>query len=496
LAEPLQIVFGHVKPECSHLDWRNYSLAEQEREIGKYLLADRNKGFDLAEAPLTRLALIRTGDEKHVFIWSGHHLQIDGWSWPIVLGEVSKRYSEWIRGNDSEWHPAPLYRSYMEWLSHQNPSDEKQFWEEHLGEVQAPTPLPEEPEGISDEDQLSEELILLNSDLSTQLQHLARSHQLTVNILMRGAWALLLSHYSGHEEVVLGASFSGRPAELSGVESIVGPFVNNLPVRVNVSSKDSLLTWLSNLQSQQFELSRHDHSSISQIQEWSKVPLRTRLFNSLFVFQNYLVDPSSYRLNDRAELSILSAPERTNYLITLLIVPVKDQFSVKMIYRSERFARTTIRTILKDFEGALKEFTTSPGQTLSHVFSILSPLAAKELPRKREASRTQFVAPKSELEQTIASIWQEAFLLDKVGLYDNFFDLGGHSLLMIKVHARLVEKLKMDLSIIKMFQYPTVSSLAKYLSKESSESSYDKIQERAQKQREALVRQRKSIRRN
>jgi acyl carrier protein len=100
-----------------------------------------------------------------------------------------------------------------------------------------------------------------------------------------------------------------------------------------------------------------------------------------------------------------------------------------------------------------------------------------------------YIAPQTELEKQIAGIWQQAFGVERVGTADNFFDLGGHSLLMIQVHARLCATLAREISVVLMFQYPTVGSLAKFLGQAPGEHTFEKVQNRAQLQRAALARQ-------
>ena len=98
-----------------------------------------------------------------------------------------------------------------------------------------------------------EQQILLPVTTTAALRSLARLQQLTLNTLVQGAWGLLLSRYSGEEDVIFGTVVSGRPPDLAGVESMVGMFVNTQPARVKIRPKDSLLSWLKQLQGQQME---------------------------------------------------------------------------------------------------------------------------------------------------------------------------------------------------------------------------------------------------
>ncbi|MCG8346827.1 MAG: amino acid adenylation domain-containing protein [Chloroflexales bacterium] len=107
--------------------------------------------------------------------------------------------------------------------------------------------------------------------------------------------------------------------------------------------------------------------------------------------------------------------------------------------------------------------------------------------QSRGAMRKAFVRPRTELEQAVASIWQEVLRVDQVGLHDNFFDLGGHSLLMVKVHNQLQEMAQRDIPLVEMFRYPTVQALATYLGhNEQGAITVQQSRDRAKKQREAM----------
>jgi non-ribosomal peptide synthetase component F len=291
---------------------------------------------------------------------------------------------------------------------------------------------------------------------------LAREEGLTLNSVVLGAWALLLAHWSGDRDVTLGAAFSGRPSEEPGIESMVGPCVANLPVRMLVPAEASLGTWMTDLQGAQSEVAQHQYAPLERIQDWAGVPWRMRLFDSLLVFQNYSVDEGARRLGPEVDVEILSLPEATNYPITLTVLPGAE-LRLRLLYHRSHSSPATARLMMTDLVSLLGAMSRGGAVSLG---SLLEQLPARS--RSWAASpiaprRAAFAAPRSETENRIAAIWAELFQVPQVGLDDNFFDLGGHSVLLIRAHALLGDALGLALPIVALLQYPTVRSLAQFL---------------------------------
>lgn len=441
---------------CVHAEWQmeDWRGAFTDARFAAFLSDDARRGFDLSRPPLTRLALLHVAEDEWRLVWSHHHMQIDGWSWPIVLREVAAAY------RDSPLPPAPNYTAYLDWLAHRPADVSADFWRTHLANFREPTPLP--CECIAG----SEGKLVLDAEFSQRLRDTARARRVTVNTLMQAAWALLLAQRSTRSDVVFGASFSGRPADLPGVENIVGPMVSNLPVRATVDPTEPIETLLSRLHEQSFTLQEHQFTPLPQIHACSELPWRERLFDTLLVFQNYITS-GDIMIED------LVSPIRTNYPLTLVATP------------GPQFALTLIGArIPEEMLGWLREILI--GLIVGKLPTIPQRAAPPSLPRTRSAN---FVAARSALEKQIARVWCEAFGADDLGIRDNFFDLGGHSLLMLRVHARLREVLKRDISIVQMFQHPTIESLARHLDGSSTPAErVTAAQERAARQRAALVR--------
>ncbi|HIP97139.1 MAG TPA: amino acid adenylation domain-containing protein, partial [Anaerolineae bacterium] len=351
---------------------RGLPPTEQETRLKTFLQAERLNGFKLSEPPLMRLALMRVDEDAYKFVWTHHHLLMDGWSLPILLQEVFAFYEAFRRGQELYLEPHRPYRDYIAWLKQQDLSQAEAFWRQVLRGFTAPTPLVVDraPESVSDESPVAGDAgygkleTLLSVETTAALGALARQHELTLNTMVQGAWALLLSRYSGEEDVVFGATVSGRPADLAGAESMVGLLINTLPVRARVSPEASLLAWLRELQTHQVELRQYEYSSLVQIQGWSDVPRGLPLFESILVFENYPVETSLQAQEGSLTIQDVHTAERTNYPLTVVAGP-GEKLMLQIAYDCRRFDAATIQRMLGHFQTLLESIAADPGRRIS-----------------------------------------------------------------------------------------------------------------------------------
>ena len=367
LDEPVQVVHRQAQLILHRPDWRELSPAQQQERLAAYLETERRQGFDLSEAPLMRLALIRLSSDRYQFVWSYHHLLLDGWCNALILKEVFTFYEAFSQGRDVEIKRSRPFRDYIAWLQEQDLSGAETFWRNKLQGFTAPTPLRVDQlaEHSSELEQVyGEESISLTRNATQALQALARQHRLTMYTLVQGAWAVLLQRYSGETDVVFGEVVSGRPAELAGVEAMMGVFINTLPVRVRVSPESLLIPWLKQLQEQQVETRQYEHSPLVQVQRWSQLPPGTQLFDSLLVYENYPVEAFLKERTQALSIEGLVTFQAANYPITMTVAPGSElAFNIK--YDGTRFDRATIRRMLNHTRTLLEAIAANPEQRLA-----------------------------------------------------------------------------------------------------------------------------------
>ncbi|MCP4663057.1 MAG: amino acid adenylation domain-containing protein, partial [bacterium] len=367
LEKPAQVVYRHLEVGIEHDSWCGLSEAEQRRRLDAYLRADRERGFELGVAPLMRLALFSLGERSFQFVWSFHHLLLDGWSHGLVLDEVFSCYAALTERRPVLLARPRPYRHYIAWLQRQDLEAAKSFWHKELAGLDGPTPLGPRPDHSSGgHGHYRQTKCHLGSSTTSAVQALAQRRRLTLNTAVQGTWALLLARYSGLEEVVFGATVAGRPAEISGVGSMVGLFINTLPVRVEVKQDEALMPWLERLQAQQVELRSYEYSPLDQVQKWSGAPAGQPLFEHILVFESYPLDTSLKTSVPELEIVEVRPIEQTNYPLTVLAAP-GPQLELGINYDSERFEASMIRRLLAHWRELLQGFAADPERRLSEL---------------------------------------------------------------------------------------------------------------------------------
>ncbi len=377
LDTPLQVVRQQVDVPWTELDWCSLPSDEQDTQVQAKLRADRAQGFDLSQAPLLRLHLIRLSEQVTHFTWSFHHLLLDGWSASAVLGQVFACYEAARQGHTLSLPTGRPYRDYIYWLQQQDLAQAETFWRETLRGFTAPTSLHvalAAPAKTAPKPDYADFVLRIPATTTAALQTLARQQQLTLNTLTQGAWALLLSRYSGEPDVVFGVTVAGRPATLAGVESMVGMFLNTLPLRARVEPQLRILPWLQSLQAQAAEARQYEYTPLVQIQTWSELRQHPgtdqqsrgqSLFETLFIFENYPVDAS---LEQNSSLAIAHAhvTEWTNYPLTVEVIP-DTNLLVRFSYMSGHFDAATIQRLATHFQTILEGLVDNPTQRLDAV---------------------------------------------------------------------------------------------------------------------------------
>ncbi|HEV2783795.1 MAG TPA: amino acid adenylation domain-containing protein, partial [Actinophytocola sp.] len=362
LDEPVQVVHRGVVLPVAHYDWRQLSEVDRDAELTRVLAEDWAAGIDLTVAPLMRIAIAALPDDQVLLIWTSHHVLTDGWSLGEVFGEMCEQYAAIVGGREPVLVTRRPFRDYLRWLREQDQRQAEEHWRRVLSGFAAPTALPYDRQPTEAHRAGSSESVrfALPAEQSAALRAVAQRNGLTVNTLVQGAWAVLLSRYSGERDVVFGTTVSGRPAELNGVESMVGMFINTVPTRTVLHNGQSTVSWLRALQDAQVESRRFDFVSLAQLQAWSDLPAGAKLFDSLVAFENYPVDEAGI-----AETGIrvrdVAAVDPTSFPLSLR-ANISDRLDFILSYDPRLFDSATIRRMADRIPLLLTGFAEDPEQ--------------------------------------------------------------------------------------------------------------------------------------
>jgi len=349
---PLQVVHGEMKVALDQEDWRGLAPEELERRLDDLLRADRARGFDPARPPLVRWKLLRVGPDEHRLLWSHHHLLLDGWSFSLLAAEFLATYEALRRGEEPVPQRRHPFRDYIAWLESQSLDRAEEYWRRVLAGWHEPTPLPGGPEGGQGAPGTDARDLRLSAAATDLLHARARSSRVTLNTLAQAAWGSLLGRYGGRGDVLFGATVSGRPTELAGVESMIGLLINTLPVRLQVEEGE-IGPWLEQIQAEQAELRQFEHTPLLEVRAWSEVPRGAPLFESILVFENY---PRETSLQPAGGGSLgvaqVRAIAQTNYPLTVVAMP-ENQLLLRIAYDASRFDALTVDRMLLHLETLL-----------------------------------------------------------------------------------------------------------------------------------------------
>jgi non-ribosomal peptide synthetase component F len=264
-------------------------------------------------------------------------------------------------------------------------------------------------------------------------------------------------------------------------------------VRVGVNAEEPAGEFFRNVHNHLLKLASHQFTPLMEIQRSSEVPWRYRLFDSLVVFQNYLVDENARRLGAQVEIADFEGPIHTNYPVLLLAEPDAG-LRLTLVYDRKTVARSTMERWGRDLQLLLELSPALLDKSVGELQKLLSPRSAQvsQTDQIQTAQSQNFMPAQTEMEKSIAAVWQKMFGLDQINVETNFFELGGHSLLLVQMHGLLRQALSSEFPIVALFEHPTVRALARHLGQpaELGSEKSEQLRDRALRQKRALAQMR------
>lgn len=376
------------------LDWTGVPPDEKPERLAAFLRRDWERGFDFDAGIPMRFALLRMPDHASVLIWTVHHALLDGRSLAIVWREWFAFYDALERGAAVRLaDPAP-FRVHVEWLLRQDLTAAERYWRQSYAGIS------ETGEYIVDRlcrpaggpDGIGREGVCLSAEDTSALRSLASRRGVTVNNLVQGAWALLLSRYSGRPDVVFGVTRAGRHADVAHGGEMAGLLINTLPFRIAVDPGAALAPWLGRIGEQWAALRPYEHTPLEKIREWSGLPPGMPLFDSILVYDHEPPSELPRQLGGSWLERTLRREQRTDVPLTLAAYG-RPLLSLEIVYDGRLFARETVAGMVRHLDTLLQSFVAQPDGRLAALRMLP---AAEEAWLLSEVNRTEVAGEKDQ----------------------------------------------------------------------------------------------------
>ncbi|WP_366293179.1 non-ribosomal peptide synthase/polyketide synthase [Paenibacillus sp. AN1007] len=360
--EPIQVVFRERKCEVYYEDIRSVSDENPEETLANFVNADKANKFDLTKGSLMRVTVLRTGDESYHVIWSHHHILMDGWCMSFMIKEVFDTYFAFQEKRMLELPPVTPYSRYIEWLEAQDAASASDYWSGYLAGYEQQTKLPQERTQLKQSAfEAAEMNVELGKELTGQIERVARQQQVTLNTFMQTVWGLVLQVYNSSEDVVFGSVVSGRPAEIPGIESMIGLFINTIPVRIQGGADETAADILRKTQDQALASGAYETFPLYEIQSLSEQ--KRDLINHIMVFENYPMEEQIEQVvggeKEALKIANIQSPEQTNYDLDITVIP-EEHILLRFTYNALTYREEDIRQIYGHFVRALEQVAANP----------------------------------------------------------------------------------------------------------------------------------------
>lgn len=377
LEKPVQVVLKNRMPDFFHQKLAIHLDKEAiNTEISVFKTTDRKRGFDLKRGSLMRLSILQIDATTFEFIWSYHHIIIDGWSMGILIEEFFEIYNGLHNKRPIRIEDPQPYKRYISWLTNKDTKASNNFWKNYLANITKASHIPPTKLYVTDTVYKNARNILEFSEEETnQLNYFVKEQQLTLNNFIQTIWGIILSKYTKQEEVIFGMVTSGRPPEIRNIEAMVGLFINTIPVRIKIDKEKTIATLLKEVQSNALLQEAHQYISLADIQ--AATPLKNNLFDHILVLENFPIadqlEAFSNTNNSEEKLDCaienIDVFEQTNYNLSLLIQPTK-KLIIDFLFNENVHDSAFIKLIANDFKRLILQSIKDKEETVDTLFKL------------------------------------------------------------------------------------------------------------------------------
>ncbi|GAA2819638.1 hypothetical protein GCM10010452_54950 [Crossiella cryophila] len=358
-APPVQFIPGEFELPFDYVDLST----QDESAFDDFVAGQRARPFHADRPPLIRFGLATVAPGAHRLVMTSELILLDGWSGGLLLSSLLEFYTDPAAEHA---RPTTPFRDYLRWLTAQDHEQARAAWRRNLDGLAEPTLLVAGTDSRAVDVTAADEIHLeLPADLATRLAHRMRESGITASTLYETAWAMLLGRLTGRDDVVFGASVSGRHPDVAGVETTVGLLFNTVPVRVRLGAADALDTVLRRVQEEQADLFDYPYLGLTDVQALAGIGT---LFDTLFVFQNFPRPSKERAFGPDGSLRVLEHEvlDATHYPVTMVVNPgVRTE--LRVMFHQDVFSRTEIERLLERYLRILTALADTPAASCAAV---------------------------------------------------------------------------------------------------------------------------------
>lgn len=472
IERPVLLVRPEKEIEWTFLDWSVHDTTYQEKLLKDYKKEQKEIGVNFEKNPLSKISVIQKTADSYYFLWQCHHLLLDGWSSTIILKDAFSFYDDLFLGKTTSLPAIPSYKSYRNWVQNVSEEDPKLFWKETFRNYNSNTIF---HTVNTHEKVLTTFSEAFSVEISAQLKTLAKHYKVTLNTVCQGIWSLLLAKCFNTNDVVFGTTVSGRSIPFPNIELMSGMFANVLPVRAVFDNLKSFQENLKKLQLQQQKARNYEYSKLNDVVSWGQLPEDKPLFDSLFVFENF-----PWETIKSGEISIegFKSGITTTYPITIIFT-IEEQIKVDLIVDTTIIQNNFISWVTNNISNIVnlivEEKDINVSQIIEKIVDVPAAFQQKQIKDNNKQDVFQqkentYTAPRNQVELTLVEIWEQLFGINYISITDSFFQLGGKSLLSVKMFALIKAKLGVKLPPTTLLESPTIKELSEIIQKKGSKS--------------------------
>ena len=467
ISQPVQVVQEYRGLNWVSQDWRGGDSSVSER-FQRFKEEDVLQELPLTQAPVSRFNLIRWSEESYYFLWSFHHILLDGWSSMIILEEVMEIYAALREDRSINLPEIPAYRDLLSWQYQQDKEAEKSFWEKWLAGFETPNLI---GKGNTTEEELNPLFetyrLDLPQSLSDSLKDRAGAEGISLPVFLQLIWSLILAKAFSQNEVVYGLTVGGRSHNFPGIEKMSQAMMNLVPVRINLPDSGRWKDVLKSLQRNFAQLSQFESTPLPNIQSWMNGLSGNALFDILVVFQGF-----PWESIEKGKLRLYEVVGKTTSVYPLtLMIHTREQIGFTFRYNKKVVDNAFVEWAAGELMRMSKILTQDEMESIGELFAQLNapPQIIQPTENRENHQGKQIELAATSHEILLTQIWEKILGRKGISAIDNFFEIGGSSILAVQIFAEIREQVGLKLAPSSLLTHPTIRSLAPLLGKESQE---------------------------